>query len=355
MENSEKQLLATITELERQVSNLSDNQKARSTGDESDLINVLQKEINEHKAAVAASVARVAELEQSHATTRDQLDEVTKSRDIASAEIEGHKALVTKLEQQIAEHETVVKTHQDGLNLLHANHAREIEAIKTSAQADSEACLAELTSKHQQSVEALQGELSEARDELTKIATQVAFALGLDVSTEKLQERITDLLADQKALSEETKKSTEMEKHVLELSSINDTVMQELETVKAELADLLLQTAEGVRLKDEHATVSEQLAALKKEMTDLETKNKKNSRLVEELEDQLASNFDQHQIANNRLSTLQTERNAQLEEANAAHARVQTELEAIKEEYASLQVSVQAPKLITLLIILGQI
>jgi kinesin family protein 4/21/27 len=146
-----------------------------------------------------------------------------------------------------------------------------------------------------------------------------------------------------------------MEKHVLELSSINDTVMQELETVKAELADLLLQTAEGVRLKDEHATVSEQLAALKKEMTDLETKNKKNSRLVEELEDQLASNFDQHQIANNRLSTLQTERNAQLEEANAAHARVQTELEAIKEEYASLQVSVQAPKLITLLIILGQI
>jgi len=355
MENSEKQLLATITELERQVSNLSDNQKARSTGDESDLINVLQKEINEHKAAVAASVARVAELEQSHATTRDQLDEVTKSRDIASAEIEGHKALVTKLEQQIAEHETVVKTHQDGLNLLHTNHAREIEAIKTSAQADSEACLAELTSKHQQSVEALQGELSEARDELTKIATQVAFALGLDVSTEKLQERITDLLADQKALSEETKKSTEMEKHVLELSSINDTVMQELETVKAELADLLLQTAEGVRLKDEHATVSEQLAALKKEMTDLETKNKKNSRLVEELEDQLASNFDQHQIANNRLSTLQTERNAQLEEANAAHARVQTELEAIKEEYASLQVSVQAPKLITLLIILGQI
>ena len=80
------------------------------------------------------------------------------------------------------------------------------------------------------------------------------------------------------------------------------------------------------------------LQRLRKEMTDLENKNKKNSRLVEELEDQLASNFDQHQIANNRLSTLQTERNAQLDEANAAHARVQSELEAIKEEYAHLQV-----------------
>jgi kinesin family protein 4/21/27 len=343
MENSEKQLLATIAELERQVSSLNDEQRARNNGDEGDLVNVLQREISEHKAAVAANVARVAELEQSHATTRDQLHEVSKSRDITIAEMEGHKALVTKLEQQIAEHETVVKTHQDGMNLLHANHAKEIEAIRTTTQADFEARMAELTSKHEQSIESLQGELSEARDELTKIATQVAFALGLDVSTEKLQERITDLLADQKALSEETKKSAEMERNVVELSSINDTVMKELETVKAELADLLLQTAEGVNLKDEHVTVSEQLAALKKEMTDLETKNKKNSRLVEELEDQLASNFDQHQIANNRLSTLQTERNAQLEEANAAHARVQTELEAIKEEYATLQVSHPAP------------
>jgi chromosome segregation ATPase len=339
METSEKQMLATIAELERQVANFSEEQKARLSGDESDLVNVLQKEIDEHKAVVAANVARVAELEQFHATTRGQLDEVTKSRDIANAEMEGHKALVTRLEQQIAEHETVVKTHQDGLDLLHANHAKEIEAIKSSTQADSEARLAELAAKHQQGIEALQGELSEARDELTKIATQVAFALGLDVSTEKLQERITDLLADQKALSQETKKSAELENHVLELSSINDTVMKELETVKAELADLLLETAEGVKLRDEHATVSEQLAALRQEMTNLETKNKKNSRLVEELEDQLASNFDQHQIANNRLSTLQTERNAQLEEANAAHARVQTELEAIKEEYATLQVS----------------
>jgi chromosome segregation ATPase len=343
MDSSEKQMLATIAELERQVANFSEEQKARNSGDESDLVNVLQKEIDVHKAAVTANVARVAELEQSHATTRNQLEEVTKSRDIASAEVEGHKTLVARLEQQNAEHETIVKTHQDGLDLLHANHVKEIETIKSSTQADSEARLADLAAKHQQSVEALQVELSEARDELIKIATQVAFALGLDVSTEKLEERITDLLADQKALAEETKKSVKLENHVLDLSSINDTVMKELESVKAELADLLLQTADGVKLRDEHATVSEQLAALRKEMTNLETKNRKNSRLVEELEDQLASNFDQHQIANNRLSTLQTERNAQLEEANAAHARVQTELEAIKEEYATLQVSTHTP------------
>lgn len=332
MENSEKHLLTTIAELERQMSTLADSQ---NSGD--DVVSSLQKEIDDHKTAVAANANRIAELEQSHASTRKELDEVTKTRDITIAELEGHKTLVARLEQQIIEHENVVKTHQDGLALLHENHTKEIENVRNSAQADHEARIADLELRHQQSISALEAELVEARDELTKIATQVAFALGLDVSTEKLQERITDLLADQKALIVEQRKSGEMEKHLVELSTINDTVMKELETVKAELAGLLLQTADGAKLKDEHATVAEQLAALKKEMTALETKNKKNSRLVEELEDQLATNFDQHQMANNRLSTLQTERNAQLDEANAAHVRVQTELEAIKEEYATLQ------------------
>jgi kinesin family protein 4/21/27 len=339
MEKSEKHLLTTIAELERQMANVDGEQKVREVGGNDELVSSLQKEIDEHKAAVAANAARVAELEQSHASTREQLDEVTKSRDVTAAEMEGHKALVARLEQQIVEHENVVKTHQDGLSLLQANHSKALEELEASKHADHETRVAELTSKHQESTEALTNDLAEARDDLTKIATQVAFALGVDVSTEKLQERISDLIADQKALGEEQKKSSEIQQHVVELSTINDTIMKELETVKAELASLLLQTADGAKLKDEHATVSEQLAALRKEMSDLETKNKKNSRLVEELEDQLASNFDQHQIANNRLSTLQTERNAQLEEANANHIRVQGELEAIKEEFASLQVS----------------
>jgi chromosome segregation ATPase len=339
MESSEKQLLSTIAELERQMSSLGNERKTMVDGDESELVSTLQKEIDTHKAAVAANAARVAELEQAHSSTREQLDEVTKSRDVTSAEAQRHKSLIARLEQQIAEHETIVKTHTDGMSLLKANHAKQLEELKASTKAGHEARLAELTSKHQETVDQLQADVTEARDDLTKIATQVAFALGVDVSTEKLQERITDLLADQKALAEEQKKSGEIEQHVIELSSINDTIMKELEIVKAELAGLLLETAEGARLRDDHATVSQQLAALKKEMNDLETKNKKNSRLVEELEDQLASNFDQHQIANNRLSTLQTERNAQLDEANAATARIQIELDTIKEEYATLQVS----------------
>jgi chromosome segregation ATPase len=334
MGSSEKQFLDTVAELERQVSAVG----AQKAGDE-ELVNSLQREIEEHKAAVASNATRVAELEQSHASTLEQLDEATKSREINNAEIEGHKTLITRLEQQIGEHEHVVKAHQDGLALLHATHARELDEIKSSSQADYDFRVAELTSKHQENTAALEATLAEARGELSTIATQVAFALGLDVSTEKLQERISDLLADQKALAQEQQKSSEMEKTVIELSAINDTVMNELATVKSELAGLLLQTVEAEKLKIEHAAVTAHLAALKTEMTDLESKNQKNSRLVEELEDQLASNFDQHQMTNNRLSTLQTERSAKLEEAHANYNRVQTELDAVKDEYNALQVS----------------
>lgn len=341
MESSEKQLLATVAELEQQVARINTEQMTKSTDEKDESVLTLQKEIDEHKALVASNAARVAELEQSHATTREQLDEVTRLKDIATLETEQQKSLVARLEQQILEHGNVVKTHQDSLVLLYANHSKALEDLTTSLQADHEVRVTELTKEHEERVISLQSELAGARDDLTRIATQVALALGVGVSTDMLQERIADLVADQKALTEETKKSAEMEVHVMELSTINDTIMGELEAVKAELATLLEKTAEGNRLKDEHATVAEQLAALKKEMNDLETKNKKSSRLVEELEDQLASNFDQHQIANNRLSTLQTERNAQAEEANAAHQRVQSELEAIREEYASLQVSLK--------------
>ncbi|KAL2069674.1 hypothetical protein VTL71DRAFT_14353 [Oculimacula yallundae] len=337
MQVSEQGLLNTVAGLEQQLASLKAAEQTKDLDSENEVVNNLQREIDEHKATIAANATRVAELEQSHAATREQLDELTKARDVSHAEIEGHKVLVTRLEQQIAEHENIVKTHQDGMNLLQANHAKDLEALKSSTHEDYEARLSEIVSKHQAKIEELQSDLAEARDNLTKIATQVAFALGVDVSTDKLEERIADLLADQKALAEETKKTSELEKNVVELSGVNDSVMKELQSVKVELAALLVQTAEGAKFKDDHATVAEQLAALRKEMTDLETKNKKNSRLVEELEDQLASNFDQHQIANNRFSTLQTERNAQLDEATAAHIRAQTELDAIKEEYASLQ------------------
>jgi kinesin family protein 4/21/27 len=78
--------------------------------------------------------------------------------------------------------------------------------------------------------------------------------------------------------------------------------------------------------------------ALKGKLAEMESRNEKNTRMIEELEEQLQSNFDEAQITNNRISTLQTERDSQLEEINNSRLRLQAELEAVREEYAALQV-----------------
>ena len=85
--------------------------------------------------------------------------------------------------------------------------------------------------------------------------------------------------------------------------------------------------------------MTEKLVLIKKEMKDLAEKNKKNSGIVEELEIELTKIYDDRQEETKRLSTLQSERNSQIDMANQARSKVENELEAVREKYAGLQVS----------------
>jgi kinesin family protein 4/21/27 len=349
MRDAEEQMQTTIRDLEAQVASvterLADAERKKPEEEEAlkeaemkrnQLIDFLRSEIDEYKGIINSNQNKVAEVEHQHAATKKLLEMATHDRDQASSELEAHKALVAKLEAQIADHEQTIKGHQESLQELQSKHAKDVEELLSSSKQDLESQLAALRSEHADRVRRLEGYLTEAREDLMKVATQVAFALGLDVSVEKISERIEDLVADQKALVHEQERRAELESHVVELSNINDTIMRDLEAVRASLAEVL--EAEGEQAKSPYP-VKEQVALVKKKVVDLETKNKKNSRLVEELEDQLRSNYDQVQMASNRLSTLQMERNAQLEEANAAKMKLQSELDAIREEYTALQVS----------------
>lgn len=373
MAATEAEMKRTVEELEAQVAQLSHPKEEEDGNDASDpanveektkqenLISFLRNEIDEYKAIINSNAAKVSEVEQQHAQTKALLEFATRDRDQATSELDNHKELVQKLEAQIFNHEEAIKSHQASLDELrasharevdelraqhdmdiddvHANHAKELDGVKASAKQEYDSQLAELTSEHAQRLRSLEAELTEAREDLMKVATQVAFALGLDVSVERISERIQDLINDQQELAQEQRKRAELQTHVGDLTSINDTIMKDLEVVKASLGELL-----GDQANAPDSSVSEKLAAVKKRMTDLENRNKKNSRLVEELEDQLQNNFDQVQMTNNRLSTLQSEKSAQLDEANAARKRLQSELDIIKEEYASLQVSCQAER-----------
>ncbi|KAH6847886.1 hypothetical protein B0I37DRAFT_354566 [Chaetomium sp. MPI-CAGE-AT-0009] len=347
MRDAEAQMAKTIEELEAQLASVSkqlaeveqkkpeeEETVKEAEAKQKSLVDFLRSEIDEYKGIIHSNQSKVAEVEQQHMATKKLLEMATQDRDEATSELEARKELIAKLEAQIADHEQTLKAHQESLGELESKHARDVEEMTSSSKQDVESQLAALKSEHAGRISQLEGDLTEAREELMKVATQVAFALGLDVSVEKISERLEELVSYQKALVQEQEKKAELENHVVELSNINDTVMRDLETVKASLAEVL--EAESAKAQNQYP-IQEQVALVKKKVVDLETKNKKNSRLVEELEDQLQSNYDQAQMASNRLSTLQMERNVQLEEANAAKIKLQGELDAIREEYASLQ------------------
>lgn len=349
MQRTEEQMKKTIDDLEAEITAVNsklDESRVHAKSDEEsqevetnhqNIVTALRSEIDEYKAIIDSNALKVAELEQAHSLAKEELKEAFKARDDASAESRGYQELVKQLEGQIAEHEQALKTHEESMARLHEDHGREIEAVQSNSKEEYDGQVAMLMAEHAENIKLLESDVAEARDELMKVATQVAFALGLEVSVEKITERIEDLIADQKALSAEQQKSSELEVHIDELSGINNTIMRDLEAVKSSLNDMLHHDGENMR--SPFPSVQEQLAAVKKRMSDLENRNKKHSRLVEELEDQLQTNYDQAQITNNRLSTLQTERNAQLEEAHTARIKAQVELETAREEMVALQVS----------------
>ncbi|KAI3323656.1 kinesin-domain-containing protein [Xylariaceae sp. AK1471] len=358
MHVAEEQMKETIQTLEAELSAL--NAKFTETQDKEaktdveakeaeakhqSLVTLLRTEIDEYKAIIGNHNGKVAELEQAHIAAKAQLADASRARVLAAAEVDSHKELIGRLETQITEHERALKSHEQNLEDLHTDHARQIEEIHATSKQDYDAQLNILMTEHAENIKLLESDAAEARDELTKVARQVAQALGFEVSIDALSERIEDLIADQRALGAEQQRSAELESHVSELSTINNTIMRDLEAVKSTLNDML--HVDGNDLKSPYPSVPEQLTAVRKKMTDLENKNKKQSRIVEELEDQLQTNFDQAQLTNNRLSTLQTERNVQIEEAHSAKTRAEIELEAIRQEMAVLQARLEeadAPK-----------
>ncbi|KAF4511782.1 hypothetical protein G6O67_000993 [Ophiocordyceps sinensis] len=347
MQATETELRRTVQQLEAQVvtlnANLVDSQaRANLDGSEAskeveqkhhNLVNFLRSEIDEYKAVMSRNAAKVAELESSHAAARGKAEEMTKAHGEATEEAGRYRELVAELEAKVASHVEATRAHHEALEQLKSDHAKELAEVQSREQKGYEAQVEVLLSEHAESVHRLESELSGARDQLMQMATKMALALGVEVSVETLTEQIERLVAARNSDADEQRKTGEIQDRVKRLTQVNESTARDLETAKTVLSDML---AEG---DDSGAasSIADQLSAVKGRMSDLEFKNKKNSRLVEELEEQLQNNFDEVQLTNNRLSTLQTERNVQLDEVTAARAKLQGELDSVRDEYNSLQ------------------
>ncbi|POS84648.1 hypothetical protein EPUL_002186 [Erysiphe pulchra] len=335
LKENELKYKETVTNLEMQISKASLNLDPDNSRDDNQLCVKLQREIADYKTNLEANLRRVSELEKAYTQAQEKLYEVANSRDEALHEIDHHKSFITQLQRQIDEHDKIVNRLQQDLDYIRENYHKDLNECKSIIQVETETQVSKLESTHLEKVTRLQEELARARQELTTIATEVANAIGVEVSMEELQDRVTLLLDDRKTLSEESELCNRLREEVDDLATTNTNLAGQLDKIGADITEILKIMVDNKY--QNYRSISDQLIALRREIVDLTAQNETNARLVQELEDQLASSYDQNQKFSNRLSVLQSEHTAQVEESNTVTCHLRAELEAVKSEYLNIQ------------------
>ena len=299
MQASESRLLATIREMETVLDGLQPQDVTREFDD--DTISSLRRTISDYSRSVDRHADRVEELEQAHVVARREVDVHAQTAASRDAELRSNRELVTTLEQRLLEHQASIRTHEERLRETEAEHAREMEGSRRQADADLRRQLDQQALRHQDFVRSLQAEVTEARDEMGRLLQGIAVILKGETDTNRVIDQV-QALADHRVEAEQAQ---------MENATLRATI--------AELSQLHEQSSKEIdRLNEDYL---------------------KSSRIVEDLEEQLTANFDQHQATNNRLSVLEGARNLRVEELVTSKNQAVAELEAAKEEMARLEVS----------------
>jgi hypothetical protein len=272
-----------------------------------ELVAGLQAQVDEHKATAGSNAARLAELEDSHANIIRQVEEDSEARALTEKELETHRSLVSNLEKQIEEHKSAIEFHQTGMDSLQKSHAAELEKLTS-----------ELT-VHQNSATLLGADLSKAKDDMDTLLQNLSTVLGQETDITKVHSHVESLIDERKSIANKM-----------------DEAINELQIAKQELSDA--STTIGTlkaNLKEFESINADTL----KELENVSEKERKSTRLVEELEEQLNQNWDQHEAANNRLSALQTERSRELQDAIVHKESLEKEVEESRIKIALLEVS----------------
>ncbi|KAK5115656.1 hypothetical protein LTR85_009827 [Meristemomyces frigidus] len=308
MKASEAKLLNTITDLEQSMSKAergAGSHERTAPGAEAtaaaasfeeerathrQVVETLQKEVDQYKSTSSNHVTKLEQLEQSYAKILRQVDDDSKSRDLSQKELRTHKDLVSNLENQLQVHKSAITMHQETLESLQASHSREMGDLKTSmegAEKESRERHAALEEHHNLVVQNMEADLTSAQGQVSGLLRSASSALGYETDPTQLHSQIKGLVEEGKEL------------HTRHLKTTN-----ELKLVQEELQNALNNTVVLENQIGELKMLNEEaLLNLKK----VSEKEKKSARLVEELEEQLNSNFDSHQQANHRLSTMQSE------------------------------------------------
>ena len=359
---SEKRLVATIAELEAanatiatlQAQQASSNdgsaferaatatamQRERERHDE--LIEELKRQIDDHKTSIDAQkntidghLKNVNSLEERHFSDHDALAQHARDMQSKERELSMSKERITKLEAELQEHKSAVEFHKHGLKSLHESHANTIEELKLAhagAMAEIDDQLAELQTRHEQIIRSLQAEAQKPGLHLSALLEGAAGALGHPTSADMLASHIRDLADEKKHVMETNSRlngtnaelerqlsskrgDVDLEEHMRE---VDEKAVKQQETI-ARLANEVANHEESLREKDE--VIRRRDGTIQSMSAEVQNK----ARLVEELEQQIESTFDQH---HNRLSVIQAQGNQALIDAQVRIATLEKELEA---------------------------
>ena len=281
--------------------------------------------IDGQRATVDAQVLRIAELESLHRAARDEIAARDAFRTETQTSLDGHRAQIATLEAEMARHQAAVEFHKHSLKSLHDSQAEKLDEVRAAtlreAAADAQAGLQELRDAHAQELQQHQEKHQTLEKELQHKATM------LDETTRKLEANglvITDL-------------ERQTARHSRSASDASD----ELQAARAKLQSLeaAQAQAEAQRATAERrvAELADAKASLDRELVDLREKEQRASRLVEELEGQLSSTFEDSRHATSRLSLMQSAREQELADARAATARAHDETAALRARVEQLE------------------
>ncbi|SLM40235.1 kinesin family protein [Lasallia pustulata] len=298
---SEKKLLATTAELETSTKNIENMRREICLHVEA--VDSLQKEIGDQKKIIESHVDTITGLDQSLAAAHEQIAENTRFRDATQSQLDLHRDQISLLEKSVEEHQSAVEFHKNGFKALQDSHAQALDNIRTATLAQAE----EQSSQHVQHLQALESEINENKAKVDELNN------ALVMREKELQE----LNKSKEVLARERESQTAQ----------TDKAAQDLASAeKAKQAAI----AEEKKLQ----TAVEELTAINRdtvaELEKVNAKERKAARLVDELEEQIATTYEQHKATSSRLSIIHTERNHALEEANAAKFKLEEELEAYR-------------------------
>ncbi|KAF2217092.1 hypothetical protein CERZMDRAFT_33098 [Cercospora zeae-maydis SCOH1-5] len=259
------------------------------------LVETLESQVKEHKSVADESAERLQHLLQQYADLQKQLDGDSEAKDLAHKELTQHKDLVANLENQLQVQKSAITIHQESLESLQAAHTKEVE--------EHTAQYAELQQKHDSVTADLERQVAEAKSEVSSLLRIASSALGYATDAEQLHGHISGLVEEGKEL------------HSRHLKTTNDlkAVQEQLQTATSRSNELEIEMEELKKSSEEKT----------KKLEEVTDKYNKTSALVDQLEEQLNSTYDQHQATNKRLSNMQSE-------STEARSALERELEEAK-------------------------